>query len=58
MRAWGKGRALGLRMDDGDKEGPSWGRAPFRGGAGGAGERAEVAVALVGRPKAPGRRWP
>lgn len=35
-------------MDGRDKEGPSWSRAPFRGGAGGAGERAEVAVAWDG----------
>ena len=28
MRAWGKGRGLELRMDGGDKEGPSCGRAP------------------------------
>lgn len=55
----GEGQGLRLRMDGGDKEGPSRGTAPAGGGgAGGTGERAEVPGPWWDGPKAPRRCWP
>ena len=52
LEGMGEGQGLGLRMDRGDKEGPSRGTAPA-GGWGGRGHRGEGrgAGALVGRPQ-------